>query len=99
MATKVPQYVQDALKLLKYRTNLECASVGFTEKQLQGMVAKPNRGGPGINDVPEMREQLRLFFQSWVNPIIDALAEPDAPYSRICLKQAAIEARRYGLCG
>lgn len=61
-----------ALRTLRRRIALEPFRGGFSFEQLQTMLHKPNRGGLQ-DDSTEIRAALRLYLDSWVLPVIDAL--------------------------
>lgn len=72
-----------ALKQLRQRLELETCKLQFTPEQRMAIAARENI--VGNDDTPEIREASRVWRQSYILPLLDALIEQDTGMLRVLL--------------
>ena len=73
---RLTQIENAALRLLRKRILLESSSISFTKEQIEAIVKK-GPGPYGGDHTGEIRDALRLYTDSWILPLVDALIRGD----------------------
>lgn len=79
----VPRWQQRACDLLLKRVHYESASLGFTEDQLVAIAQRPRYMA---NDTAEIQEATRLYVDTWIVPIIEAIRDGDRETAELYLR-------------
>lgn len=75
MSTRTKADVR-ALEQLRSLVRMERARIGFSDEQVETLRAKRNRRM--ADDTAEIREATRVYRETWIEPLIDALIAGDA---------------------
>lgn len=79
----VPRWQQRACDLLLKRVQYETASIGFTRAQLDAMAQRPRYLA---DDTDELRAATRLYTQTWIVPLLEALRDGDRETAELYLR-------------